>query len=99
MADSPAAAVRVIPLLFGQEWTDPNGTVMVAEHDAVLLQLLQDDEPVATLLQTPTSAIGLARLLTTAAGSIMAAQVDDDGRKPSALDRLARFNDAWKGKA
>lgn len=95
MADKEPA-VLVTPLLFGQEWTDPNGAVTVAEHDTVLLQLLQGGHPVAALQQTPESAIALARLIVQAAGRIQALQVGDDGQRPGVAARLAAFNDAWK---
>lgn len=97
--DETAPALRVTPLFTGQEVTDPNGTVTVVTADLVQLEFLMDGEPVAALQQAPTNAIALARLLTEAAGTLINNQVDDTGKKPTALERLAAFNQAWTGKA
>ncbi|UOK18318.1 membrane protein [Arthrobacter phage BruhMoment] len=88
---------RVTPLLFGQTWTDPNGKECTADKDTVMLELLVNGEPVAQFLQSPENSIGLARMLVTAAGNIQARQVGDDGKPANPLERVQKFNHAWKG--
>lgn len=91
-----AHGARVTPVMFGQEWTDPNGHTHVADHDGVLLEFLTDGAPVASRFQSAPSAIALAKLLMNSAGQVINNQVNDDGSKPGAMDRLTQFNNAWK---
>lgn len=94
---APQHGIRVYPAFFGQQWDKPDGTTVTLEEDGVVLELLIDGKAVAARYSTAESAIELARFLVTAAGQVQAQRVNDDGKRPSGLDRLKAFDQAWKG--
>jgi hypothetical protein len=87
---------RVTPVMFGEEWTDPNGETRIADQDGVLLEFLSNGEPAASSFQSPKSAMALAQLLMGAAGTVIGSVVDDNGQPLSSMERLRRFNTAFK---
>lgn len=97
----PAAgpALRVSAVMAGQEWTDPNGTQRLAADDGVHIELLctSGGHPIASLFQSPDSAISLARWIQNTAVQVINSQVGDDGRKLSLAQRLRRINAAHTG--
>lgn len=96
---SPAGpAVRVTPVMAGQEWVDPNGGTVLAAADVVLIELLEPGtgDPQAVLIQSANSAISLAYLIQNAAVKLLNSEVKDDGSKLTLLERVNRINQKAK---
>lgn len=96
---TPTPVFDVTALQYGESFTDPNGHTVMVEEDTVLLRLYDNGTLAAVFMQPPTGAIGLARMLVTAAGNLQARQVDNDGNTFNPLERLKAFDQAWKGNA
>jgi hypothetical protein len=85
-------ANRVRPVMFGQQWRDPNGTIQIAEHDGVLIEFLIDGAPAASLFQTVEAAMGFATTIASAAGQATNSAVGDDGKSLPITERLRRLH-------
>lgn len=82
----------VAPVAFGEVWCTFDGTDHVATQDGVRITVLgQDGTPSAIVLQTVESAMALATTIASAAGRAIDAQVGDDGKPLSQLERIAKL--------
>ena len=91
-------AVRVSPVMAGQEWVDPNGRTRISPDDVVLVETMdpEDGTAAATVSLTPDAALSLAATIQAAAIQLINAEVKDDGTKHNALERMVRINKAFK---
>lgn len=85
--------LRVSPVMTGQPlvYQDGSGRQTVAPADLVFLAAHRDGKQLTAYQMTPAQAMSVARALATAAGHIINAEIDDDGRALSPLAKLHKL--------
>lgn len=84
-------------VMAGQSFTSSDGEHTVAVSDAVTLAAYIDGVAAAGFMLTPQEAVHLGQELIRAAGTLVSAEVTDDGTPLSPLARLNRLRELFKG--
>ncbi|QWY82748.1 hypothetical protein PP641_gp002 [Arthrobacter phage SilentRX] len=83
-------------VMAGQTFQSTEDEATVAIADAVTLTAYIDGHPIAGFMLTPEEAVALGQGLIRAAGTLISAEVTDDGTPLSPLARLNRLRQLFK---